>query len=378
MTPVLPGVAHARRPTRRPGRRAALLLTAACLLGGLSLFAFALVSPRKGSDKPEAPPSGDPVAVVANTAADDADKADENDKKDKEGNEKPVYPVAILNFEERGAGVKDMGPKITNLLLARLGEKDALYLVDREDIKKTLEELELNRSGVVKAGEAARVGQLTGARLLIMGSVFQDGKKINVVAKIIGTETSRTKSVAVEGRSGDEIGPMVKEAAEKLAGIITKDADKLVAPKVKERDRIAALNRRLKKGERPVLWISISERHLGQPRVDPAAQTELMFLAKGTGFTVIDPEVGAKSKGDIFITGEAFSEFAGRRGGLSSVKARVEVKAIDRKTDRVIAVDRQTVVVVDVSEQIAGKSALQEGAAAIAERLLPKLLGDKK
>jgi hypothetical protein len=375
MPQAIPGAAPA---LWRSYRRAVLLLTATCLLGGLALFAFALVPPREEPDKPAAPPSGNPPVVMADTAADDPEKKDENDKKDKEDNEKPVYPVAILSFEERGVGVKDMGPKITNLLLARLGEKDSLYLVDREDIKKTLEELELNRSGAVNASEAARVGQLTGARLLILGSVFQDGKKVNVVAKIIGTETSRTRSVAVEGKSGDEIGPMVKEAAEKLATIITKDADKLVAPKVKEMDRIAVLNRRLKKGNRPVLWISINERHLGQPRVDPAAQTELTLFAKGTGFTVIDPEEGAKSKGDIIITGEAFSEFAGRRGGLSSVKGRIEVKAIDRKTDRVIAVDRQTVVVVDISEQIAGKNVLQQGAAVLAERLLPKLLIDKK
>ncbi len=368
----VPGAVPARR---RPYRRAALLLTVACLLGGLALLAFVL--PREDSDMPAAPARGDSPVAVASTDADDQEKEAEDDKNDKEDNEKPVYPVAILSFEERGAGVKDMGSKITNLLLARLGEKDTLFLVDREDIKKTLEELELNRSGVVKAGEAARVGQLTGARLLIMGSVFQDGKKVNIVAKIIGTETSRTKSVAVEGKS-DEMGPMVKEAAEKLAAILAKDADKLVAPKVKETDRIAALNRRLKKGDRPVLWISIRERHLGQPSVDPAAQTELTLFAKGTGFKVIDPEEGAKGKGDIIITGEAFSEFAGRRGGLCSVKGRIEVKAIDRKTDRVIAVDRQTVVVVDVSEQIAGKSALQQGAAVLAERLLPKLLGDKK
>ena len=98
--------------------------------------------------------------------------------------------------------------------------------------------------------------------MLIVGSVFQDGKKVNVTAKIIGTETSRIRPVAVEGKSGDDLGPTVKELADKLAGIITKDADKLVAAKVKETDRMAALNKRLPKRDRPVLWISINERHL--------------------------------------------------------------------------------------------------------------------
>ena len=75
----------------------------------------------------------------------------------------------------------------------------------------------------------------------------------------------------------------------------------------------------------------------------------------------------------VLIQGEGFSEFAMRRGNMVSVKARLEVKAIDRATDRVIATDRQTAVVVDLTEEVAGKAALQEAAAQIAERLLPKL-----
>ena len=63
-----------------------------------------------------------------------------------------------------------------------------------------------------------------------------------------------------------------------------------------------------------------------------------------------------------------------RRGNLVAVKARLEVKAIDPKTDKVIAVDRQVAVVVDLTEQIAGKKALQRAAAVIAERMLPKLV----
>jgi hypothetical protein len=38
--------------------------------------------------------------------------------------------------------------------------------------------------------------------------------------------------------------------------------------------------------------------------------------------------------------------------------------------------DRQTAVAVDLSEQLAGKAALQEAAAVLAERMLPKLVRD--
>ncbi len=73
-------------------------------------------------------------------------------------------------------------------------------------------------------------------------------------------------------------------------------------------------------------------------------------------------------------------------GDLYSVKARLEVKAIDQATGQILAVDRQTTVAVDLTEQIAAKTALQEAGAMIAERLLPKIVaggkakkgGDKK
>jgi ribosome maturation factor RimP len=63
-----------------------------------------------------------------------------------------------------------------------------------------------------------------------------------------------------------------------------------------------------------------------------------------------------------------------RHGNLVSVKARLEVKAVDQASGKIVAVDRQTTVAVDLTEQIAAKTALQQASAAIAERLLPKLV----
>ena len=124
--------------------------------------------------------------------------------------------------------------------------------------------------------------------------------------------------------------------------------------------------------------VRIIERHVGQPTIDPAAETEIARFCKATGFGLVDPEHASEGEADVVVTGEAFSEFAGRHGDLISVKARVEVKAVDRKTGKVLAVDRQTAVAVDLAEQVAGKTALQEAAASIAGRLLPKIAGPGK
>ena len=119
--------------------------------------------------------------------------------------------------------------------------------------------------------------------------------------------------------------------------------------------------------------MKIAERHIGAVKIDPAAETEVGRYSRATGFSLIDPEEGVKGKADILIVGEAFSETAARHGNLISVKARVEIKAIDRKTDKIIAVDRQTALVIDLTENIAGKAAIEEAAAILAERILPKL-----
>ena len=80
----------------------------------------------------------------------------------------------------------------------------------------------------------------------------------------------------------------------------------------------------------------------------------------------------SSEKPEIEISGEAFSAFGLRKGNLISCKARVEIKARKSNGD-VITVDRQTSVAVDIAEQTAAKTALQNAAAELAERLLPIL-----
>jgi hypothetical protein len=162
--------------------------------------------------------------------------------------------------------------------------------------------------------------------------------------------------------------------AAEVGKTISGRADELVAkPKTRE-DRLAALKEALGKAKRPAVKIDVSERHVGPVAIDPAAETELALFCTESGFDVYDPDKSGGGKAEILLIGEGFSEFATRHGNLISVKARLEVKAVDAKTGQVVAIDRQTAVEVDLTEQIAGKAALQEAAAEIAERLLPKIV----
>ena len=285
-----------------------------------------------------------------------------------------VYPTAIFPFQERGEGVKGYGAKVSDILFGYLATSPALTLVERAEVQKLLDEHTLNLSGVVAGTEATKVGQLTGAKIFVTGSVIEADKELFLVAKIIGTENSRVLGESIKGRTNEELGPLVKQLAEKVAQTITRDASKLVAKEVKMEDRIAALKKTLGDGKKPTVLVKIIEQHVGQRTIDPAAQTEIAMFCKETGFEVIDPDAGVSKQADILIQGEGFSEFAVRHGSLVSVKARLEVKAIDPKTDKVIAIDRQTAVVVDLTEQLAGKAALQQAAATLAERMLPKLV----
>jgi len=287
--------------------------------------------------------------------------------------EPPPPTVAIFDFESREEAVRDMGPKLSALLSAHLSAEPNLILVERAELEKALGEQELGLSGTVSGDTAARVGQLTGAKVLITGKIFKADRELMVVAKVIGTETSRVYGETSKSPVGGSLDELAAQLAKKISTTVTGRVDTLLAKVPTREDRVEAIKRRLKDVKRPVVSVRIPEVHYGSPVNDPAAQTELQLIFQEAGFTLADEKSDVKP--DIEITGEAFSAFGMRRGNLISCKARVELKAQTRVDGKIVAVDRETSVAVDIAEQSAAKSALQSAAAELATRLAPKLAG---
>ena len=286
----------------------------------------------------------------------------------------PVFhPIAILPFKEKGENLAGIGKQIPDLLFANLAASPQLMLVDREDLNKVMEEQKLNLTGLVNPQEQVMLGQFTGAKLLITGSVLEVSDSIHLIAKIIGTETTRVSGVSVSGKMSDDLGDLAKALAAKVVDQIDERGSDLVAKPVDKKDAIATLKQKLGDGPKPLVKISVKEEHLNAKVVDPAVETELISTLIALGFEVVGSGQSDDDP-DFLIEGEAFSEFATRVQDLVSVKARVELKVTNLKTSKVIAAGRQTELAVDLSENVAGKTALQNAAFDLVGRLIPKLL----
>ena len=281
--------------------------------------------------------------------------------------------VAVLPF----VGVDkldDLAPQVSDLVNIHLSGRSDLSVVERGELDKALSELELGKSGMVSEDAAARIGHLTGAAILVTGRVFAVQNEIYIAGKMIGVETGRMFGEVVSFSFRKSFADASQTLATKIGDKIAEKGSELVAAAPEQSsDLVETLMLLAHEKKLPVISVMIVERHVRQQVLDPAAETEMSLLFQKLGFSLVDAAT-TTTQPDIEVTGEAFSEFGLRKGNLVSCRARVEVKAIERETGRVVAVDRETAVAVDIAEQVAGKAAIQKAADQIAQRIALRIL----
>ena len=308
--------------------------------------------------------------------------------------------VAVLSFQCRD---EQIAGTVTDMVMGALSADPAIDMVERDQLDKVLNEYQIGLSGLVSSSQAQRIGFLVGAQALVVGRTFLVDQQILITGKVVGVETGRVYVEQVRGEQTGQLLPIAEELGEKMTSTIKLRRNTLCAPDIsKDRDkRMAELAEKLKEKELPKVVISIPERHFGQPVGDPTAETELMFWFDKCGFTVISSGHAEPRLADwawdyyhgqnaprrnvaipqligedvsVVIVGEAFSEFGTRVGPLTSCKIRLEVRALERATGRVLAISRRSQASVDVSERAAAKAGLQQAAANVAYELIPRLV----
>ncbi len=319
----------------------------------------------------------------------------------------PVKPsagltVAVLDFTASDPAAPNLGTELAAALSAMLSGETGVTLVERQTMAQILREHELSLTGLVNEQQAVKVGKLVGAKLMVTGRAFRLGKDLFITAKLIGTETSLVEGVMVKDAADADLGAMAVALSEKVAQKIRQSGPKLVAAADDEIDPLPALKKKLADRRKPVLAVIVREQHHAgmQPVVvgsvtvvvrviDPAVETEIKKLLAECGFSVQDvaqneltdfargwpaTDVNRWPQGlgkvEVLVAGEAFSEFAARIGNLVSCSARAEINLVNRSSGKVLLADRVTVRAADLSENAAGKKALQNAGRALGIRIL--------
>jgi len=291
-------------------------------------------------------------------------------------------PVAIIDFESNAPGNPELGQQLSDILTARMSIYDQFQLVERKKLEELLKEHQLNLTGMVDTDQAIKVGKMLGAKIMVFGRAFPVDKDLYIVAKIVGTETSQVKGVIAKGKMESNLSDIIDQLVDKLADGLGKWATQLLPKNEKFRNKIEILKQQLVGKELPTVAVIVPETHINQQVADPAAETEIKKIFKEVGFNVIEAkrktlEQWAKDIDlagvNIVITGKGFSEFGARIGGLVSCVARLEVQATDKDSRKIITSERTTRRAVDLSEAIAGKTALQAAGHQLAIKTIEKI-----
>lgn len=307
---------------------------------------------------------------------------------DAPADDETVY-AAILDYEVTLPDNENLGSQIADILTARLSIEDSPKLVERAKLGKILAEQKLSLSGLVDQQKVVQVGKLTGAKLLIMGKAFKMDKKLMIVTKIVGVETSRVKGTLLQVDLAKPLSEALMTLSEDVAGLIRSSAGELLPENVALADPVGEARKALAGKVRPTVAVVIPERHLSRMVMDPAVETEIKKILVDGGLTVVDsgrndladwargmmkgsksPWPDALKDADYVIVGEGFSELAGRVEDLISVVGRAEINVIDRRTGEIVLADRETRRAVDLAEVNAGKTALQKAGHRLGVRVL--------
>lgn len=100
--------------------------------------------------------------------------------------------LAILDLKDTSPNLRryETGKSVSALLASRLSQSLLFTLVERENLKRLVSELELGQSGLVDESTAPQAGRLLAADLILDGSVSEIGDQVQVHVRLLRVETA--------------------------------------------------------------------------------------------------------------------------------------------------------------------------------------------
>jgi len=174
--------------------------------------------------------------------------------------------VAVFDFKVKDPEQQKMGALLADLARVQLTTNPKLRLVERQELDKILGEQKMTMAGLTEEA-AAKAGRMLGAQVLVVGNLFELNGKLIATTKVIGVETSRVYAETASGEAAD-LPKIGMEIGTKVAGLIEKGADTLVAKVKLTSDQIAEMKKALAGKKLPRVFVFIRERAITAPAPD--------------------------------------------------------------------------------------------------------------
>ncbi len=328
--------------------------------------------------------------LVSAVAADPPPTPHNRPAAEKDGAAAKLRPIRLAVFDVdtlREVGVD--GSSVTDQLNKMLSALPQVTLVNRDQVKKVADEHQMSLSGLVDNAAALKIGKFLSAQYVVVGRASKIGQQLYLVLKIVDVQT--TVQTTVSAKAPTESG--FEAVLERLEKPLADNIRQLQRPTIEAADTALAELRKLAEpllGK--VLLVSVEESHVGRPLRDPAAQMAIMQRLRSLGLSVIVPnepvadwkesllQTGryGQEKVDFLLEGEGTSAFAAQLYGLTSCRARVELRLVPVPGRKIATSDRGVAAGVDLVEALAAKSALEEAGTQGCDAVIRRLAGEAK
>ena len=130
--------------------------------------------------------------------------------------------IAVVYFENNSIFQKEelasLSKGLADMFITEMSKIEALKVVERAQLQKLLEEMQLGQAGMLDQSTAQQVGKLLGAQTLLLGSFLNmPGDKLRIDARIVEVETGVTIKAEEETGKMKKLFEMVQKLTKKIA-----------------------------------------------------------------------------------------------------------------------------------------------------------------
>ncbi|TGK33820.1 penicillin-binding protein activator LpoB [Leptospira gomenensis] len=137
-----------------------------------------------------------PLAAALSEISQSLKKQIQTSKNDRFPARKSPLKLAVLPLLNESGNVTSLGAGISRQLIPVLNEPDRIVLVEKSQLDRLIDEQSFQKTGLVLSEESLEIGKLSGADLLLLGTVQFDDQFFRLQIRVVSLQSGEILAVS--------------------------------------------------------------------------------------------------------------------------------------------------------------------------------------